>query len=306
MRFRCRHADVQPASDLLVAEPALDQFGGLALTSGQRRSRDQPIAAGASISSVSDAPEQAGSDPAGADLLATMDIHHQADEIAQRRGSRNVADHPRLRPGDDVVFSLPDRGDDDAHAGSLVESAPCCGCTLGHSSIQQYDIRLHGRTERHRLGEIGAQPDDRHRGVAFEELGKTFAGEAHTPYEQDAYTPTGTARNDSLVRRNVCLHPHPPVPQFYARGHAELGPGPAFRSCGDRSDPRRRQPPGRLFRLVISRPRRCRQEDIIQPCVACPGRYCAIGSIGCSQGRQHAAPRSEADLSQPSEATISR
>ena len=65
----------------LSLSPLLIKFRGLALTSGQHRSRDQPIAAGASISTVRDTPQQAGSDPAGADLLATMDIHHQADEI---------------------------------------------------------------------------------------------------------------------------------------------------------------------------------------------------------------------------------
>ena len=41
-----------------------------------------------------------------------------------------------LRPGNDVVLRLADRGDDKAHAGSFVESSPRCGCTFGHSSIQ--------------------------------------------------------------------------------------------------------------------------------------------------------------------------
>ena len=186
-----------------------------------------------------------------------MDIYHQAHEIGKRCGSGNVADHPRFRPGDDVVFRLPDRRNDNAHTRSLVESAPRCCCTLGHSSIQQDDIRLHRRAERHRLGEIGAQPDDRHRGVTFEELGKAFAGEAHAPYQQDANTPAGTARNDSLVRRNVCLHPRSSRPAILCAGQRRVRSGPAFRSCGDRSDPRRRQLQADIFVLSSAVQGRC-------------------------------------------------
>ena len=72
--------------------------------------------------------------------------------------------------------------------------------------------------QRHRLGEIGAQPDDRNRRIAFDELGKAFASEAHSPDEQDAYSPTDAARRYSLVRRNVCLHPRSSRPAILRAG----------------------------------------------------------------------------------------
>src|SRR6202040_4235811 len=118
---------------------------------------------------------------------------------------------------------------------------------------------------------------------------KTFAGETHAPYKQDADTPAGTARNDSLVRRNACLHRLSSRPAILCAGRRRVRSGPAFRSRGDRSDPRRRQPPSRPFFALSSAVQGRRgasmEKEIIQPCVACPGRYYAIGSIGLVAGR---------------------
>src|SRR5438309_9283272 len=101
-----RHANVQPSGDLLVAEPALDQFRRLTLAFRQRRNFEQSVAAVVSAGGMSDAAQQSGSDPAGAHLVTAVNFDDQPYEISQWRSSRDVADGPCLRPGDDIVLCL--------------------------------------------------------------------------------------------------------------------------------------------------------------------------------------------------------
>src|SRR5205823_5812725 len=139
VRLRCRQADVQAPGDLFVTEPGSDQFGSLAFAFGERRHWEWRIAAVAGASAEGDPAEQPGGDTAGTDLLATMDLKNQAREIRQSGGARDIADHARLRPGNDVLFGLSDRERDDAHTRLYIESTPDCGGAVRHRGIQQQD-----------------------------------------------------------------------------------------------------------------------------------------------------------------------
>src|SRR5712675_792847 len=99
VRLRRRQADVQPAGDLLVAEPGPDQFGSLPFALGERGYREWRVVAGTGAGGEGDPAEQPGGDPAGADLLATMDFEDLTREICQGGAARDIADHTRLRPG---------------------------------------------------------------------------------------------------------------------------------------------------------------------------------------------------------------
>ena len=82
-----RHANVQPTGDLLIAEPAFDQFRGLPLTFRQRRNCEQSVAAVASAGGMSDAAQQSGGDLAGAHLLTAVNFDDQPYEISQSAGA---------------------------------------------------------------------------------------------------------------------------------------------------------------------------------------------------------------------------
>ena len=115
-----------------------------------------------------------------------MDFKDQTREICQGGAARNIADHTRLCPGNDVLFRLSDRERDDAHARHDIESAPDRAGTVLDRRIQQQNIRLQRGAQRHRLGEIGAQPDDRYQRITFEDLRETLAQEAHPRHDRDA------------------------------------------------------------------------------------------------------------------------
>src|SRR5271165_2768219 len=73
MRLRRRQADVEPAGNLLVAEPGPDQLGGLALARGERWHRRCRVTAVAEPRGDGDPAEQRGGHPGRAELLAVMD-----------------------------------------------------------------------------------------------------------------------------------------------------------------------------------------------------------------------------------------
>src|SRR5262249_17709400 len=62
-----------------------------------------------------------------------------------------------------------------------------------------------------RLGQIGAQPDDPHRRIMFEDLGECFAQEAHFGDDGDAQTPSIGGKRGRLVRSDVCIHSNSPI-----------------------------------------------------------------------------------------------
>src|SRR5258707_6175436 len=104
VRLRRCQADVQPAGDLLVAEPGPDQFGSLPFAFGERGYREWRVVAAAGAGGEGDPAEQPGGDPAGADLLATMDFEDLTREIGQSGRAPGIGAHNRLRPADDVLL----------------------------------------------------------------------------------------------------------------------------------------------------------------------------------------------------------
>ena len=71
--------------------------------------------------------------------------------------------------------------------------------------VDQHHVSLQGRAQRHQLRQIRAHLDYRDRGIAFKELGETFAQEAHFGDDHDAQTPCfdaepGAARREVRVR----------------------------------------------------------------------------------------------------------
>jgi hypothetical protein len=135
-----------------------------------------------------------------------MDIDHKTREIREGGGARDIADHPRLRPGDDILLRLPDREGDDAEIRCDLRAPRDRGGVVRERRVQQHEVRLQGGAQRHRIGQIGAQPDDRHRGLAFEDLGEPFAQEPHFGDDHDAQSPCIGGKQGRPVRYEICVH----------------------------------------------------------------------------------------------------
>jgi hypothetical protein len=77
------------------------------------------------------------------------------------------------------------------------------GDTVPERSVDQHHVSLQGRTQRHHLRKISAQPDHRDRRIAFKELGENFAAEAHFGDDYDAQRPRFGSKQARLARRNL-------------------------------------------------------------------------------------------------------
>src|SRR6516164_1413720 len=142
MCLRCCQADVQPTGDLLVTEPRRDQLGGLPFASGERECRGWRIAADAEALGDGDPVEQLGGHPTRAELLATVNAHDEAHKIGLSGGVRDIADHTRLRPGDDILFRLSYPVYNDADVRFDLAGPPGCSGTVPERRVDQHHVSL--------------------------------------------------------------------------------------------------------------------------------------------------------------------
>src|SRR6516162_2139550 len=203
MQLRRRETDVQSSSNFLVAEPRRDQLGGLPFAPGERDRRRRRVAADDETLGGGDPAEQLRGHPARAVLLATMNIHDEAHEIGRSGGVRDITDHTRPRPGDNILFRLPHHVRDDADVRFDLAGSPGRGSTVPELRVHQHHICLQGRAQRRHLRQIGAQPDYRDQRIAFKELGEDLAAETHFGDDYDAQTPRFGGAQARLARRRV-------------------------------------------------------------------------------------------------------
>src|SRR5579885_2664243 len=146
-----------------------------------------------------DAAQQPGDNPPRGDLFAVVNIDHQAHKIGQCRGSRDIADHAGLGPGDDVLFGFPDRAGDNPQFGGDVERPSHHGRAVRHPSVEQDDVGAQCRIQRGCFGQARALADDCDAGIAFKDFRQTFAGKSHCPNDECAQVWSRTVICDAVL-----------------------------------------------------------------------------------------------------------